>query len=109
MWASIQAVTPIITMITLFLFRLETPTRKLIMSVSFIAFGTGMASFGEVNLSAVGLMIMMSSELFESLRLVMTQLLLTGLKFHPSTILKFQVYDSLHPTSSTKSTQPFCS
>lgn len=43
-----------------------------------------MASLGEVNLSLVGLFIMFLSETFEALRLVMTQMLLTGLKFHPS-------------------------
>ena len=52
--------------------------------VSFIAVGTIMASLGEVNLSLVGLFIMFLSETFEALRLVMTQMLLTGLKFHPS-------------------------
>ena len=42
------------------------------------------APAGEVNLSLPGMLIMFLSELFESIRLVMTQLLLTGLRFHPS-------------------------
>lgn len=80
----LQAFTPIITMLALFVARLETPTRKLILSVSFIALGTALASAGEVNFSLLGMFIMFLSELFESVRLVMTQLLLTGLRFHPS-------------------------
>jgi hypothetical protein len=79
----LKAFTPIITMVSLFVARLETPSRRLILSVSFIALGTAIASAGEVNLSWTGVAIMLLSELFESVRLVMTQLLLTGLRFHP--------------------------
>ncbi|KAL4439240.1 hypothetical protein ABPG77_004142 [Micractinium sp. CCAP 211/92] len=79
----LKAFTPIITMLSLFVARLETPSRRLIASVSFIALGTALASAGEVNLNAAGVVIMMLSECFESIRLVMTQLLLTGLRFHP--------------------------
>lgn len=80
----LKAFTPIITMVTLFLFRMETPTKNLIASVVFIAFGTLLASLGEGSFSVIGVVIMMSSEVFESVRLVMTQVLLVGLKFNPS-------------------------
>lgn len=83
----LKAFTPIITMVTLFLFRMETPNNQLIASVSIIAVGTLIASIGEGSFSTVGVIIMMSSEVFESLRLVMTQVLLVGLKFNPSTSL----------------------
>lgn len=79
----LKAFTPIITMLSLFVARLETPSRRLVLSVSFIAVGTALASAGEVNLNLTGMFIMLLSELFESIRLVMTQLLLTGLRFHP--------------------------
>ncbi|GAB4814468.1 hypothetical protein N2152v2_001514 [Parachlorella kessleri] len=79
----LKAFTPIITMIALFAARLESPTRRLIVSVSFIALGTALASVGEVNLSTTGILIMFLSEAFEAIRLVMTQVLLVGLKFHP--------------------------
>ncbi|KAL4428420.1 hypothetical protein ABPG75_002509 [Micractinium tetrahymenae] len=79
----LKAFTPIITMIALFVARLETPSRRLVGSVSFIALGTALASAGEVNLNVMGVVVMMLSECFESIRLVMTQLLLTGLRFHP--------------------------
>jgi hypothetical protein len=74
---------PVITMLALFVARLETPSRRLVASVGLIAVGTAMASLGEVNLSLTGMAIMLASETFEAVRLVMTQTLLQGLKFHP--------------------------
>jgi len=79
----LKSFTPVITMLALFIAQLETPTKRLIWSVSVIAVGTSIASLGELNFSALGVLIMLSSETFEAVRLVMTQLLLTGLKFHP--------------------------
>ncbi len=79
-----QAFTPIVTMVALFVAQLETPTRRLISAVVLIAGGTAMASYGEVNMNLLGLIFMFSSEAFEAIRLVMTQMLLVGHKFHPS-------------------------
>jgi hypothetical protein len=45
----------------------------MIISVLLIAFGTAVAAYGEVALSVVGLLLMFSSETFEAIRLVMTQ------------------------------------
>ena len=81
-----QAFTPIVTMVALFVAQLETPTRRLISAVVLIAGGTAMASYGEVNMSVIGLIFMFSSEAFEAIRLVMTQMLLVGHKFHPSAL-----------------------
>lgn len=44
-----QAFTPIVTMASLFVARLETPTRPLVLSVSLIALGTMLSSAGEVR------------------------------------------------------------
>lgn len=71
-------------MVALFIARLEDPSSRLIIAVILIALGTAMASYGEVNMSVLGLIFMFTSETFEAIRLVMTQILLVGLKFHPS-------------------------
>lgn len=81
-----QAFTPIITMLALFIARLEDPSRRLVTAVLLIALGTAMASYGELNLSWLGLAFMFASETFEAVRLVMTQMLLVNLKFHPSAL-----------------------
>lgn len=52
-------------------------------SVLGIAFGTALAAYGEVHNSVVGVTIMFVSEACEAIRLVMTQLLLQGLKMGP--------------------------
>ena len=80
----VQAFTPGITMVALFVARLEDPSSRLIIAVVLIALGTAIASYGEINMSVLGLIIMLASETFEAIRLVMTQILLVGLKFHPS-------------------------
>ena len=70
-------------MLALFAARMETPTARLILAVCIIAVGTAIASYGEVNLNALGIVFMFASESFEAIRLVMTQMLLVGLKMHP--------------------------
>ncbi len=74
-------------MLSLFIAGLEKPSHRLITSVVMIALGTAAASYGEVNLSYIGLVIMLSSECFEAIRLVMTQMLLNGMKLHPSMLV----------------------
>lgn len=79
----LKALTPVITMLALFAARLESPTVKMIAAVLSIAFGTAVAAYGESELSTIGLIFIFASEGSEAARLVMTQFLLVGLKFHP--------------------------
>jgi hypothetical protein len=50
----LQAFTPIITMAALFIARMESPSPRLILSVTFIALGTALASMGVVDLNFFG-------------------------------------------------------
>jgi hypothetical protein len=79
----LKAFTPVITMLALFIARLENPTTRLVYCVLTISLGTAVSAYGEVNLSVIGLVCMFSSETAESIRLTLTQYLLQGLKFHP--------------------------
>jgi len=79
----LKCLTPVITMIALYVFQLEQPTQKMVVSVVLIALGTGVASFGAVDASLLGMLIMLGAEVAEAVRLVMTQYLLVGRKFHP--------------------------
>lgn len=64
---------------------LEVPHFKLVLSVMVIACGVAAASYGAVDFSVMGIFIMFLSELTESIRLIMTQMLLQGYKFNAST------------------------
>lgn len=78
----LKAFTPVITMACTFVAGLERPHLNLVSAVGLIAGGVAAASYGELNFSLVGVTIMFASELFESIRLVMLQILLQGYKFN---------------------------
>lgn len=69
----LKAFTPIVTMVALAVAGLEQPRRALVGAVALIGVGTAIASYGEGHLSALGLGCMLLSEVFEAVRLVMTQ------------------------------------
>lgn len=79
----LKAFCPVITMLLLFLVRLERATPRLVASVTLISLGVAMASYGEMNMSLVGLATMLSSVVAEAVRLVMTQHLLQDQTMHP--------------------------
>jgi len=79
----LKAFCPVVTMLLLFLVSLERATPRLIASVLLISCGVAMASYGEMHMSVVGLTVMLTSVVSESVRLVMTQHLLVGRSFHP--------------------------
>ena len=59
----------------------DIPSRRVTFSVVAICAGTSIASAGEANFNLTGLLIMAAAETCEATRLVLTQKLLTNLKF----------------------------
>jgi hypothetical protein len=84
-----RASLPVTTMIGLWLARLDTPTSSVIKAVSLTAIGCGIAAYGEVHLQLIGALLMLSNLTMETIRLVMTQFLLTGCNMHPMQSLKY--------------------
>jgi hypothetical protein len=85
----LKAWTPILTMLGLWLVGFSTPSRRLVLAVCCIAAGTALSSAGEVNLSYTGVVYMLVAESMEAARLVMTQVLLTDMDFHPLEALMY--------------------
>lgn len=90
-----QAFSPGLTMLALFMADIDRPTSQLIMAVLLIAVETVIASYGEVNLDMMGMLCMLAAESIEATRLVMTQILLVDLKFHQSGLNTLQ-HNCLH-------------
>lgn len=57
------------------------PSLQIILSVLGICAGTALASYGEINMSVLGVLIMFAAEVTEAVRLVLVQYLLKSLKF----------------------------
>jgi hypothetical protein len=77
----LKAFTPVFVVAMLYCTAVETPSRRVCFSVLMICVGTSIASAGEANFSPIGLTIMFCAETCEATRLVLTQKLLTNLKF----------------------------
>jgi len=65
----------------LYITRIDVPSRRVTFSVVALCVGTGIASAGEAHFNLTGLIIMFFAETCEATRLVLTQKLLTNLKF----------------------------
>ena len=77
----LKAFAPVVLLSLLFLLRLERPRLLLCTSIFIIVVGTAVAVEGEVHSSERGIVIMLTSELFEAVKLVMMQVLLVDRKF----------------------------
>ena len=73
----LKAFPPVVTLVLLWLFDLDTVTPKLGVATSLIAAGTAMAANAEPRLDLTGLAYMFTSMLGEALRMVLTQRMLT--------------------------------
>jgi len=73
----LKAFTPVMTMIGLVMFRLDSPSQNAMLCVLMISFGTAVAGYGELNFSIVGVLCMLSAQVAEAMKLVYTQVVLT--------------------------------
>lgn len=78
----LKSFTPVITLIMLAAAGIEWPTHRATACVVMIAFGTCFTTTGEINFSTIGLIQMSLATVTEGLKLVLSQKLLKGLKFH---------------------------
>eukprot|EP01134_Creolimax_fragrantissima_P000142 CFRG0142T1 len=72
----LKAGTPATTMFVMIMFGLESTRKDLVVAVMVICVGCALSAVGELSFSMLGFLLMMSSELFESLKCVMMQVLL---------------------------------
>lgn len=81
----LKASGPTITMLVLFALQLEQATYSLIASVCIVSLGVCLAAFGEVRMSFLGLILMMTSVVAESFRVVLMQYVMDprGGDLHP--------------------------
>mmetsp|Transcript_961 Transcript_961/g.1528 ORF Transcript_961/g.1528 Transcript_961/m.1528 type:complete len:352 (+) Transcript_961:328-1383(+) len=77
----VKAFTPVMTLVGLVAFRLENPSRSVVISVLTICLGTAIAGVGELNFSLIGAMCMLSAQACEALKLIYTQVVLKQLRF----------------------------
>lgn len=77
----LKAFTPVIVCVVLGLFGMPTPTRLGRWGVYLIVSGTLVEVKGELNLTILGLVLMLTSEVCEAINLVLTQKLLHNCKF----------------------------
>lgn len=77
----LKAFTPATTLVILWASGIEVPSTRVLLSVLVICLGTAVTSVGEGSLNMVGLALMLSAELAEAVRLVLTQKLLQNLRF----------------------------
>lgn len=77
----LKSFTPVVIMIGLYLSGIEIPSRSVVFSISVISLGTAMTCTYSPHSPITGILIMLMSEIFESVRLILSQFLLKDLKF----------------------------
>ena len=76
----LAAFTPTVTLVLLYLFGVETPTRRASVCVLFIGFGCALSSYGEGHFDVLGVAFRVMGIFSEATRLVLTQHLLKNHK-----------------------------
>jgi hypothetical protein len=77
----LKATMPVVTLLTTWAMRLEPANLRKLFNVSFIVLGVIIASVGEIQFVLIGFLFQCGGILFEAMRLVMVQQLLSGAEF----------------------------
>lgn len=72
-----QAASPIATLLATWAFRLRPVSYSTLSNILVIALGVAIASYGEVSFNTIGIILQLGGVVFEALRIVMVQKLLT--------------------------------
>lgn len=74
----LKASSPVVVLFTSWLWGIADPTVGNIVNILFIVLGVGLAGFGEIDFSWVGVVFQLSGLVFEAIRVVMIQVMLSG-------------------------------
>ena len=77
----LKATMPVVTLLMTWAMRVEPANWRKLFNVSFIVLGVMIASFGEIQFVLIGFLFQCGGILFEAIRLVMVQQLLSGAEF----------------------------
>jgi hypothetical protein len=76
-----KAFGPVIIMCMAFSVGVESPTPMLIFAIVMISVGTSVSSYGELHFSLVGVVVIMAAQFAEGIKLILSQILMSNLKF----------------------------
>ncbi|KAK3899928.1 triose-phosphate transporter family-domain-containing protein [Staphylotrichum tortipilum] len=74
----LKAAAPVAVLLTSWAWGVEEPSLKRFLNILLIVAGVGLASFGEIDFSMTGFLFQLGGIVFEAMRLVMIQVLLSG-------------------------------
>lgn len=74
----LKAAAPVAVLLTSWAWGVEEPSLKRFLNIMLIVAGVGLASFGEIDFSLAGFLFQVGGTVFEAMRLVMIQVLLSG-------------------------------
>ncbi|OJD16743.1 hypothetical protein AJ78_03122 [Emergomyces pasteurianus Ep9510] len=77
----LKATTPVVTLLATWALGVAPPNMKVLFNVSFIVIGVVIATFGEIHFVMVGFLYQLAGLIFEAIRLVMVQRLLSSSEF----------------------------
>ncbi|ESZ98824.1 DUF250 domain membrane protein [Sclerotinia borealis F-4128] len=77
----LKATTPVAVLITSWVLGVAEPNMKTLFNVSFIVIGVIIASFGEIDFVVIGVLFQIGGIIFEAIRIVMVQRLLSSAEF----------------------------